>query len=353
MTGLSALCVALYDAFGRSVLGGFAVPHFQAWPKAELHVHLDGSLRPQTVWELARSTRFALPFSSQAELERHLRVPRRCTLPAYLEAFTYTVGVMQEREPLQRVAFEFVEDVAQDGVNYVEVRFAPSLHRQKGLSMAQAIEAVLDGLGQGTQATGTVAKLICCAMRQHPPALSEAVARVAAEYQNAGVVALDLAGPEEGFPAEPHRAAFEYALDHGLHLTIHAGESCCPDNVSRAIALGAQRIGHGTFACHNPQVEHLLAKTGVPLEVCPTSNLQISGFIDDYAHHPIHRYLDAGIRLTLNTDNRLMSNVTLSDEYGHLVPSLGEEALRGIARNGFLAAFLSEAEKRSLLEGVG
>jgi len=322
---------------------------FQAWPKAELHVHLDGCLRPQTVWELARSTRFSLPFASQAELERHLRVPRRCTLPEYLEAFTYTVGVMQEREPIQRVAFEFVEDLAHDGVNYVEVRFAPSLHRQKGLSMAQVIEAVLEGLKQGSQATGTVARLICCAMRQEAPSLSEAVARVAADYQGAGVVALDLAGPEKGFPAEPHRAAFEYALDKDLHLTIHAGESCCPDNVSRAIALGAQRIGHGTFACRDPQVESLLAKTGVPLEVCPTSNLQISGFIDDYAEHPIHRYLDAGITLTLNTDNRLMSNVTLSEEYNHLAPSLGEDALHRIAHNGFKAAFLSEVDKRSVL----
>jgi len=202
---------------------------FQAWPKAELHVHLDGCLRPQTVWELARSTRFSLPFSSQPELEQHLRMPRRCTLPAYLEAFTYTVGVMQEREPIQRVAFEFVEDIAQDGVDYVEVRFAPSLHRQKGLSMEQVIEAVVEGLKQGSQATGTVAKLICCAMRQEAPSLSEAVAQVAAEYQRAGVVALDLAGPEDGFPAEAHRAAFEHALNRGLHLTIHAGESCCPE----------------------------------------------------------------------------------------------------------------------------
>ena len=121
-------------------------------------------------------------------------------------------------------------------------------------------------------------------------------------------------------------------------------------NVARAIALGAQRIGHGTFACRDPQVEQLLVETRVPLEVCPTSNLQISGFIDEYAQHPVHRYLNAGISLTLNTDNRLMSNVTLSDEYHHLVPSLGEDALRGIARNGFMAAFISDEEKQSFLK---
>jgi adenosine deaminase len=323
---------------------------FQSWPKAELHVHLDGSLRPETVWEISRDANIRLPFDSFEELERHLRMPRRCSLTDYLKAFEHTLAVMQEREFLTRTAYEFVEDVAADGVHYVEVRFAPSLHRDNGLKMDQIIEAILDGLHQASEKTGTKANLICCAMRQEDPSLSEMVAEVASEYQGAGVVALDLAGPEDGYPAEPHRAAFEYALDHDLNLTIHAGEPCCGDNVARAIHLGAHRIGHGTFTKFDPASESLVAERNIPLEVCPTSNLQISGFIEDYADHPIHHYLDKNLNITLNTDNRLMSNVTLSDEYDHMAPSIPQEKLRQIARNGFAAAFLPKAEKQSLLD---
>lgn len=326
--------------------------NFTQWPKAELHVHLDGSLRPETVWTLAKDTNFHLPFDTFAELERHLRVPRRCTLPEYLEAFQYTVGVMQTPDALQRVACEFVEDVAADGVTYVEVRFAPTLHREKGLNLEQIVEHILAGLNQGSEKTGTTAKLICCAMRQESPDLAEAVARVAVDYQSAGVVALDLAGPEDGFPAEPHKKAFDYALDHDLNLTIHAGEACCADNVERAIALGAQRIGHGTFICKDTGVAQLVTDKKIPLEACPTSNLQISGFIDDYAQHPIHAYLDAGMMVTLNTDNRLMSNVTLSDEYAHLSPTIDESVLQQVVRNGFQSAFASDAEKQRWIEAL-
>jgi len=326
--------------------------HFADWPKAELHVHLDGSLRPETVWELARETNFHLPFDSLKELESHLRVPRRCTLPEYLEAFQYTVGVMQTPEALQRTACEFVEDVSADGVAYVEVRFAPSLHREKGLKLEQVVEHILTGLQQGSQKTGVIAKLICCAMRQETPELAETVAQVAVEYKPAGVVALDLAGPEDGFPAEPHRKAFDYALDHDLNLTIHAGEACCADNVERAIALGAQRIGHGTFICKDSNVSKLVTEKNIPLEVCPTSNVQISGFIDTHAQHPIHEYLDAGMNVTLNTDNRLMSNVTLSDEYEQLSPTMDEAKLQQVVKNGFQAAFASEDEKRQWLENL-
>ena len=328
---------------------GGGVDDFQAWPKAELHVHLDGSLRPETVWDLAKSTRFWLPFGSLKELTTHLRVPRRCTLPSYLKAFAYTVGVLQERGPLKRAAYEFVEDAARDGVRYVEVRFAPSLHRKKGLTLDRVVEAVLEGLDEGSRATGTLARLICCAMRQEPASVSASVASVAAEYREAGVVALDLAGPEEGYPAEVHRKAFEYALEHDLHLTIHAGEACCPLNVERAIALGAERIGHGTYACQDERVERLLVERQIPLEICPTSNLQISDFVENYGEHPLRRYLEAGIVTTLNTDNRLMSNVTLSKEYAHMSTCCSEPQLRHIARNGFLHAFLPEAKKRALL----
>jgi len=322
---------------------------FLAWPKAELHVHLDGSLRPETVWELSRDGHIGLPFDTFNELERHLRVPRKCTLPQYLKAFQHTLAVMQEREFLTRVACELVEDAAQDGVRYIEVRFAPSLHRNNGLKLDQIVEAALDGLKRGSRKTGARATLICCAMRQEAPLLSNDVARVAAEYRAAGVVALDLAGPEQGFPAEPHRSAFEYALAHDLHLTIHAGEPCCPENVTRAVALGAQRIGHGTYTRFDDAAGQLLVERNIPLEICPTSNVQIAEFIERYADHPIHRYLAEGITVTLSTDNRLMSNTTLSQEYQHLEPTISPTQLRRISRNGFEAAFLPEVEKQALI----
>ncbi len=216
--------------------------------------------------------------------------------------------------------------------------------------MEQVIEAVLAGLQEGQRKARVSARLICCAMRQEPPALSETVARVAVQYRQAGVVALDLAGPEVGYPAEPHRKAFEYALDNDLHLTLHAGEACCPDNVVRAMDLGAQRIGHGTFICQDERVAKRVADSKIPLEVCPTSNLQICGFIEDYAAHPIHQYLRSGMRVTLNTDNRLMSNVTLSDEFSHLAGTLSRETLRQIAQSGFQEAFLPAQEKQRLLD---
>ncbi len=322
---------------------------FSTWPKAELHVHLDGSVRPGTVWALAQAEGVSLPFKDRGALERRLRVPRHCTLPQYLEAFRYTVAVLQSAAALTRVAREFVADVAEDGVRYVEVRFAPSLHRERGLSLAAAIEAVLEGLRAGERETGTTARLICCAMRQESSALSEIVAQTAAEFRPAGVVAFDLAGPEEGHPPEVHRGAIEQALAAGLHLTLHAGEPGCPEHVRRSVELGAERIGHGTYLVQDEALMDWFAGRGVPLEVCPTSNVQIADFFDDYASHPLRTYARAGIPITLNTDNRLMSNVTLSDEYAHIAPHLPEGALREIARAGFEHAFLPEAERDALI----
>ncbi|MFQ5793961.1 MAG: adenosine deaminase [Candidatus Bipolaricaulia bacterium] len=323
----------------------------QRLPKAELHCHLDGSLRPETIWELAQASGFELPVSSRQEIDALLKLPERIPLNEYLNFFRYTVGVLQTEDALERVARELCEDTAAENVKYLEVRFAPMLHRERGLSSEEIVESVLRGLTQGEAATGIKTGLILCCMRDQRPELSEQVARLACVYHGRGVVALDIAGPEQGYPAEPHRKAFEIAQESGLHITIHAGEACCPEHIESAIELGADRIGHGIHLFQDEQLEYQVAEHGIALEVCPTSNLQTAAFIQAYLDHPIMRYHERGIPVTVNTDNRLMSHTTMTDELCHIKRAfdLSVETIEEIIMNGVRAAFLDEPEHQELV----
>jgi len=323
------------------------------WPKAELHVHLDGSLRPQTMLELARAQGVPLPADTPERLAQALYVKHASSLEEYLTKYDVTLSVMQTAPALERIAYEFVRDAAADGVRYVEVRYSPLLHRP-ALTLAQAIEAPLSGIRRAAAETGTKVGLIVCGIRTRPPAESLELARAAAEYRSAGVVAFDLAGAERGHPAREHRAAFEYAAAHGLACTCHAGEGDGPHSIHQALhECGAQRIGHGTRLGEDPALLAYVVERGIPLEMCLTSNLH-THTVTAIAEHPFKRYLDAGVLVTLNTDGRLVDGISLTDEYflAHNVFGLTRQELARVVLNACENAFLPEYEKVALVSRV-
>ncbi|MFL5528278.1 MAG: adenosine deaminase [Gemmatimonadaceae bacterium] len=323
-------------------------------PKAELHCHLDGSVRPDTLLDLAREHRVQMPKQTPEELAAFMRVDDAQSLEDYLRRFDVTISVLQSEEALERVAYELAEDAAEDGVRYIEVRNAPILNVVQGLTLVQAIEAPLRGLRRAENDFGIIARFILCGLRQFPPADSLEMAKLAVEFKNEGVVAFDLAGGEKGNPAADHAEAFQYAREHNLAVTVHAGEGDGAESVRQAVHIcGADRIGHGTRLIEDPELTQYVNDRRIALEVCLTSNVQ-TRVADSYASHPLREYFDRGLNVTLNTDNRLMSATTLTDEYVFAAEHLGftVEELAAVALNGFESAFLPWEERVMLIEEV-
>jgi adenosine deaminase len=323
-------------------------------PKSELHCHLDGSLRPETLLELAAASGVRLPAADVVGVRRAMRVPDGCTLEAYLSSFAVTLDVLQTAPALERVAFELAEDAAREGVWYLEVRFAPILNTRFGLSVDDVIAAVGRGLARAERDTGIIARIIVCALRQMGPEASLDAARLAVAHRGGGVVGFDLAGAEAGHPAGAHAAAFRYAQSHALACTCHAGEADGADSVREAIELcDANRIGHGTRLIEDAALTTYAAAHRVPIEVCLTSNVQ-TGATSSYRSHPLRAYLEWGVPVVLCTDNRLMSDTTVTAEYAHAVAAHGLtiDELCILARTGFEYAFLPEAERHALLRRV-
>lgn len=323
-------------------------------PKFDLHVHLDGSMRPGTVMELSRELPKNRKFPRTLDIEEALFPPQRCSLEEYLQAFEVTVAVLQSEAALERAAYELCEDAAKENIIYMEIRFAPLLHLQQGLSPQAVVEEVLSGMRRAEKNYPIRTGLILCAMKQESSDRSKQVAKLAAEYLGKGVVAFDLAGPERNFPPSLHREAIAIAKEAGLYLTIHAGEGCCPEQIKEAVDLGAERIGHGVYLYQDEATEQRVANMGIPLEVCPTSNLQISGVMETYADHPLKRYLDKGIRVTLNTDNRLMSRIDVTHEFEKVIEafSLSKDEVGAILLNSAEAAFTTQEIKVDLQNQV-
>jgi adenosine deaminase len=323
------------------------------WPKAELHVHLDGALRPATMLELARAQGVRLPADTPEALAKTMLVRDAKNLEEYLEKYMITLSVLQTASALERVAYEFVLDKAAENVRYVEVRYSPLLHRP-ALTLAQAIEAPLAGIRRASAETGTKVGLIVCAMRTKPPAESLELARVAAEYQSGGVTAFDLAGAERGYPARDHRAAFEYAAAHGMACTCHAGEGDGPHSIHQALHdVGAQRIGHGTRLGEDPALLEEVVARKIPLEMCLTSNVH-THVVASVAEHPFRRYFQQGVVVTLNTDGPLTDGITLTDEYylAHVALGLSPDDLARVVLNACESAFLPEYDKVALVSRV-
>jgi len=326
----------------------------QSWlrelPKAELHVHLDGSLRPDTVRALAKKLPKDRKFPRGFDPCKAVIPPKRGTLEEYLDTFRVTLHLLQDARSLERVARELCEDAAAENVIYIEIRFAPLLHTELGLKPRDVVTAVLSGLKEAEADLPIRASLILTALKQETTERSMEVAQLAAQFAGKGVVAFDLAGPERHHPPLLHRAAIDFAHAANVNMTLHAGEACCPEQIREAVDLGASRIGHGVHLFEDPVTEARVRELGIPLEMCPTSNLQTTAHMDSYADHPIKRYIDLGIPVSINTDNRLMSEIDLTHEYVQIANAhaLDEETVLKIARQSIDAAFCDVTVKSEL-----
>ncbi|GAA3841268.1 adenosine deaminase [Sphaerisporangium flaviroseum] len=334
-------------------------------PKVLLHDHLDGGLRPQTIIDLARETGYdRLPTTDADELRTWFREASDSgSLERYLETFDHTVGVMQTREALRRVAAECAEDLANDGVVYAEVRYAPELHTSGGLSLDEVVEAVLEGFKAGSEGRNIRVGALLTAMRHQ--ARSMEIAELAVRYRDVGVAGFDIAGAEAGYPPTRHLDAFEYLQRENSHFTIHAGEGFGLPSIWQAIQwCGADRLGHGVRIIDDIQVaSDGTAKLGrlaayvrdmrIPLEMCPTSNLQ-TGAASSLAEHPIGLLRRLYFRVTVNTDNRLMSDTSVSQEFANLVETFGYgwDDLQWFTVNAMKSAFIPFDERLALINGV-
>jgi len=326
----------------------------QQMPKVELHCHLDGSLRPETMLDLAAARGIALPQHEPEALRRYMCADNAGSLAEYLHRFDATIALLQTEEALERVAYELVEDVARENVRYIEVRNAPWLNVRGGLTLDQVMGATLRGLSRGEDEFGTTARFIVCSLRHWSPDVSLHMARVAVQYAPHGVVGFDLAGGELGNPASAHAEAFHYARAHFLNVTCHAGEAEGAGSVIDAVTnCGAMRLGHGVRAGEDPALLNFLVDRQIPFELCPTSNVQ-TGAVPSYSAHPLREFFDRGAAVTINTDNRLISGTTLTDEYTHCAAQLGFtfEDLRECVENACRAAFLPLEDRVALLESM-
>jgi adenosine deaminase len=327
----------------------------QRLPKTDLHCHLDGSLRLDTVVDLARKQNAKLPTFDRGELGRMLVAGDHvASLDDYLRAFDITLSVLQTEASLERVAYELAEDAHRENVRYIEVRYSPLLHTRDGLRPAQVVEAVLRGLRTAKRSLGIRYGVILCAIRTLDAEQSLRIAELCVAFKNRGVVGFDLAGSEIGNPAKVHRQAFQLVIDNNINCTAHAGESFGPDSVHQAIhKCSAHRIGHGTRLRESGDLLNYVNDHRIPLEVCPTSNVQTRA-ANSWDTHPVDFYVDYGLRVTINTDNRLMSNTTVTNElyqcHKHFGWSL--QTIKEIIIAGFKSAFMPYREKADLVAEV-
>ena len=334
-------------------------------PKVLLHEHLDGVLRPVTVIELAKTTKYDhLPTEDPRQLAQWFHQgANQGSLPKYLEGFAHTIAVMQTEEALERVAYEQTEDLSQDGVVYFETRFAPVFHTRKGLTHQQVVSAVLKGLERGRKDFGVSSGLIICAMRNMDVSLE--MAELAVDFRERGVVGFDLAGEEGGFPPKKHVDAFHYIQRQNFSITIHAGEGFGKESIWQAIQYcGAHRIGHGTRLIEDIAVvdgkavklgdlaQYVLDKR-IPLEICLISNVH-TGAARSLEEHPFKIFYQAKFRVTLNTDNRLMSDTTMTKEFQAASETFGLSLpdFEKITINAMKSAFLPYDKRCDLIYSI-
>ncbi len=327
----------------------------RALPKAELHCHLDGSLRISTILDLAKEQNVSIQENNEVGLNNILIVKDKVdSLEEYLKLFKITLSVMQTPASLERCSYELIEDVSRENVRYIEIRYSPILHIEKGMTMEESVEAVQRGLIKGQKEFGVRSGIIICGIRDISPEISLRLAEITVQYKDKGVIGFDLAGAEENFPAKKHRKAFYLIHNNNINATIHAGEAFGPSSIHQAIHYcSANRIGHGTKLHEDIELMNYVNDHRIALEICLTSNIQVRS-VESIEVHPFKKYFDEDIRVTLNTDNRLISNTTLTDEYLMAVETfnLTKQDLRTIIINGFKGAFLPHNERRELIKNV-
>jgi adenosine deaminase len=322
-------------------------------PKAELHQHIDGSVRLETAVELARDAGMAL---DAREARARLVAPLHCRDQAdLLTYFELPIALLQTAGALRRVTAELVEALVPDGVRYAELRWAPRLHLAGGLSVHEVIEAVASGIGDAASRLGSrspLVTLIVTAMRSHPPLANVELALVAGSF-GPPVVGFDLAGPEATYPAPPHAAAFHAAREAGLQLTAHAGEVPGPGRIREALDFDVRRIAHGVTAAEDVEILGVLRERDVTLDLCPTSNVQ-AGIVSDLAAHPLAALHRDGVSVTISTDDRTVTDTTLTDEMARTADALRltPDELAGIALNAFRRAFAPPGAMAPMMEAA-
>lgn len=284
--------------------------------KIELHCHIDGSIRPSTILDIAIREKMDIPTTDLNEFLEYVRAPKECnSLKDYLKRFGYPNMVMQSEKNIERITYEVMEDAHMDNIKYIELRFAPFLHMKEGLEFDQIVESALAGIKRAKDELGILGNLILCCMRHEDPQLSVKLVENAKKFLGKGVVAIDLAGNEHDFAPELHKEAFDLAKEYGFSITIHAGETGRSENIIKSIELlHADRIGHGVNCKDNMEAFNLVRDRKITLEMCPTSNIQTKA-VESYKAHPIYNFYGNNILVNISTDNRTVSNINLNKEY--------------------------------------
>lgn len=322
-------------------------------PKTDLHCHFDGSIRLETFIELAKLRGVQLPTYEPQALMENLKFGRvRKTLEEYLRGFDYLVAVLQEAGDIERAFFEICEDAALENVWHLELRYCPYLHTQKGLSSKEVVESCIRAARRAEHELGISVGQILCGLKHNEAQSILDVAKLAAEFRNHGVVGFDMAGPENGFPIRDHLEAIYFAKRNHLFITLHAGESYGPESIAQAIhEAGAHRIGHGTSLIKDRELLAYVVDHRIGVESCPISNWH-TGSVKSLDEHPIKEFLEAGVRVSINTDNRLCSDTTVTEEIMAVVEhlDLSVDQIHRLLVNGFKSAFLPYAQRARLLE---
>jgi len=309
--------------------------------KAELHLHLDGSLRLGTIIDIAKKEGVQLPFDDREQLGRSIRFRRGMTLSECLDRFKVSLSVMQWDYALERIASELCEDLSRENVTYAEIRYCPTLHLDAGLSVEEVVEAVARGLEAGGDIGVRAYQIFCCLSEQGPQRSVEMV-KLALRHRRLGVVGVDLADDDPDHPPQEHKQAFELARRYGMKRTVHAGEVLeRPENVEVAFReLHADRLGHAVTLRGNPGLMIEIRDAAVTLELCPTSNLH-TGAVESYADHPLREFLEYGLRVSVNSDNRMFSNTTITNELTQiaLAQGLSLNHVKQIVKNSFEGRF--------------
>jgi len=326
-----------------------------ALPKIDLHVHLDGSLRPSTIIDLAEQDGITLPASDEEGIRKAVHAGEPCdSLEQYLEAFDITLKVMQGDGKIRRVAYELVEDAAAENVRYMEVRFSPILHTREGLPLEAVVEATLDGLREGEKQFGVKSGIIICGIRNMSPDISYRLAQLAVAYKNDGVVGFDLAGGEFNNPPKEHLKAFYLVTNNNINATIHAGEAAGAGSIHQAIHYNkANRIGHGTRLFENGDMMNYVNDHRIPLEICLSSNVQTKA-VSNIEAHPLPMFFRKGLRVTINTDNRLITDTTVTDELllANKVFGFSMFEIKSLIMNGFKSMFQPYSVRKQFLQDM-
>lgn len=322
-------------------------------PKVELHCHLDGSIRPDTLRKIAETQGISLPENDEQFLELLIAPEQTKDLAEYLERFSIVLTCLQTEEALRTAALDVISQAAAESISYIEIRFAPSLHTKQGLSLPQVVTAVLEGLQQGQDLYGVQSNALLCGMRHEELTAIEKIVHLADQFKASGVVGFDLAGNEADFPPYTFEEVLALVSKLTIPLTLHAGECGCGKNVIDAVQLGATRIGHGIALKETPEFIDQMKERNVLLELCPTSNFQTKTVtsVEDY---PFRLFQAAGINLCINTDNRTVSNTTLTDEFMklHNWYGLTYQEMEQLTHQAIDGAFLSAKQKESLHQQI-